>query len=398
MSTMEQPEPPSEVLIPSLPNDIALNILARVPRRYHAVLSAVSKPFRSAVSSPQFFAIRSLLNSAENIVYLNVGSYDLSHDNWFAVHRNLSPVSNNKLLQLAPVPRIPIDAQLNGSAYVAVGPKIYVLGGFTNEKGGMFLHSNVWVLDCRSHVWEHGPSMPTRCFNSKAAFLDGKLYVVGGVPSNKKSWVEVLDLAVGHWEAIPSPVYGVSIPVYGIELVDGKISIGLGEHDLRLDPMTKTWGGIENKEPLLLDDCHCVVDEVLYHSSGWRFRRFDKKIGFWKYLKGVTEGKPKYACGPKLLNLVGRLFMAFAEVRFGDTVDSKEGELHFKKKKKKKEGKFRVWCAEIDVTEDGDGDWWGRVRWSDKVPLLPERNWGSPRAHFNDKVCPYFCECLSVSL
>lgn len=383
MSTMEQPEPPSEVLIPSLPNDIALNILARVPRQYHAVLSAVSKPFRSAVSSPQFFAIRSLLNRAENIVYLNVGSYDLSHDHWFAVHRNLSPVSNNKLLQLAPVPRIPIDASLNGSAYVAVGPKIYVLGGFTNEKGGMFFHSpNVWVLDCRSHVWEHGPSMTARRVNSKAAFLDGKLYVVGGVPSNKKSWVEVLDLAVGHWEAIPCPLDGIEMPVYGIELVDGKISIGLGRHDLRLDPMTKTWGGIENKEPLLLDNWYCVVDEVLYHYSGWRFRRFDKKIGFWKYLKGVARGKPNYACGPRLLNLEGKLFTAFAEVIFGDTVDSKQG-------------KFRVWCAEIDVTEDGDGDWWGRVRWSDKVLLLPERNWES---QFNDEVCPFFCKSLSVSL
>lgn len=35
-------------------------------------------------------------------------------------------------------------------------------------------------------------------------------------------------------------------------------------------------------------------------------------------------------------------------------------------------GKAGLWCAEIDVTENGDGDWWGRVHWSEKVLLLPE--------------------------
>lgn len=93
------------------------------------------------------------------------------------------------------------EPQVYGSAYAAVGSKIYVIGGYlgsgsSDADSKPEPSSYVWVLDCRSHTWERGPSMRMLCFNAQAAAMDGKVYVVGGVPG--KSWIEVLDPAVGR--------------------------------------------------------------------------------------------------------------------------------------------------------------------------------------------------------
>lgn len=379
MTTTEQPsEPLTEVLIPSFPNDVALNILARVPRQYHPVLSTVSKPIRSAVSSSHFFAVRSLLNCSESITYLNVGSRGHSHVHWFAVHRNPNP-TNDGLLQYAPVPPIPVETPLVGSASAAMGSKIYVLGGYTycNCDGEYVPSSDVWILDCRSHTWERGPSMRYPRDHAEAIGVDGKVYVVGGFPETL--WLEVLDPAVGRWEAIPIPI---PIPspddteafLYDLKLVDGKISFRLlGDEEFRLDRTTKTWEVLQNGEDY--NGGSCVVDGVSYHLfPGLKVKRFDNKVGEWKELKHVEGGKPNYVWDLKLLNLKGRLVMVFGEM----TNDSEMGK------------KIGIWCAEIDVMKKADGDWCGQTHWSEKVLLLPH-------LQFNSRF--YFvCSCLSASL
>ncbi|EXC19717.1 F-box/kelch-repeat protein SKIP6 [Morus notabilis] len=386
--------PPTEVLIPSLPNDVALNILARVPRQFHPVLSAVSKPIRSAVSSPHFFTLRSLLNVTETLLYLKVRAFRgiYEYDHWFAVHRNPNPTNNN-LLKFAPVPRIPIENELRFSAYVAVGPKVYVIGGeyLINSERDREPSSDVWILDCRSHTWERGPSMRSPRNFPSAAVVDGKIYAVGG-SSRSRLWAEVLDPAVGRWEYIPCPLDGTYPEVFKFKLVDGNISIWLTSSfasdpkGFRLDTTTKTWEVFETE--FSSNTNICVVDGVSYTSFGnnvGKIERFDERIGVWKELKGVEEGKPEYVYGDvqTLINLDGRLVVVFAEMRFEDTTDLKMGM-----------GKAGLWCAEIDVTENGDGDWWGRVHWSEKVLLLPEVTWETPDvfAFF------YISERLLVSL
>lgn len=385
MSTTEWPLP-SEVLIPSLPNDVALNILARLPRQHHAVLSAVSKPIRSAVSSPHFFADRSLLNRTEPVLYLRVRSFRHTHDHWFAVHRNPNPTTNNNnLLQLAPVPRIPVEKQLKGSAYAAVGPKIYVIGGYTDsEEEEPEPSSDVWILDCRSHTWERGPSILTPRFNPEAAEVGGKVYVVGSAA--KELCVEVLDPAVGHWKAIPYPLDKSSCLVtsYMVELMRYKFH----RQELRLRPTMKMSEVLrfEEKEKSSLFYTGCLMDRPWYdYHPREIFRRSDYGIDEWEELEGVKEGKPKYFCEPKLLNLEGRLVVLFGEARFGNTSELEKG-------------KIGIWCAEIDVTKNGDVDWCGKTHWSEKVLLLPETTWGIPEESFDHSLFLYGCECLFVPL
>ncbi|GMN33469.1 hypothetical protein TIFTF001_004189 [Ficus carica] len=125
--------------------------------------------------------------------------------------------------------------------------------------------------------------------------------------------------------------------------------------EFRLDPSTKTWEVLPSEEALTTE--RCVVDGVSNICfGGERFGGFDEKVGRWK------------------------LAVAFAE-----TTDLKKG-------------KVGVWCAEIDVTDDADGNWWGRIHWSDKVLLLPEISWGIPEENFYESPFSCLCKRLLVSL
>ncbi|KAK7350842.1 hypothetical protein VNO77_09836 [Canavalia gladiata] len=180
-------------LIPSLPDDVAVNCLARVPRSHHPKLSLVSKPIRSLLSSPFFFNARSLLHSTQPLLYLSLRSRAPTLQ-WFTLHHNL----------LAPLPPIPSPAI--GSAYAVLGPTIYVLGGSINDVPS----PHVWLLDCRFHRWLPGPSMRVGREFAAAGVVDGKIYVIGGCVADtwarSANWAEVLDPAVGRWERVASPV------------------------------------------------------------------------------------------------------------------------------------------------------------------------------------------------
>lgn len=163
--------------------------------------------------------------------------------------------------------------------------------------------------------------------------------------------------------------------------MDGRIiSIRLRGEEFRLDPTSETWE-VPPIEAEALTREWCVLDGVSYRwYRGGSFEGFDEKIGRWKEVKGATEGKPKNLCDHTLLNLDGRLAVAFAE-----TTDLKKG-------------KVGVWCAEIDVADDAEGNWWVRIHWSDKVLLLPEISWGIPEENVYESLFSCLCKRLLVSL
>ncbi|GLJ04966.1 hypothetical protein SUGI_0007900 [Cryptomeria japonica] len=61
------------ILIPGLPNDVALQILARIPREYYCeAIPRVSSSWREAVKSPELFALRKRLRVTESWIYAAV--------------------------------------------------------------------------------------------------------------------------------------------------------------------------------------------------------------------------------------------------------------------------------------------------------------------------------------
>ncbi|KAG5382281.1 hypothetical protein IGI04_033751 [Brassica rapa subsp. trilocularis] len=131
---------------PSLPYDLVLMVVARVPRVYYRTLSLVSKSFRSMVASPELYKWYTLSSKSSG------GGYVLA--------RVLMPNDDYP--------------DVVGSSYsdlVAVGSDIYNIA--THLRGG------VSILDCISNTWRKAPSMPVELESLSAEVLDRKIYVLG---------------------------------------------------------------------------------------------------------------------------------------------------------------------------------------------------------------------------
>ncbi|EXC19722.1 F-box/kelch-repeat protein SKIP6 [Morus notabilis] len=351
MSTAATEAPP-EILIPSLPNDIALQCLARVPRQYHPVLAAVSKPIRSLLSSPHFFAVRSSLNCSELLPYLRIHSQSDKTLSWSAVYgRRPNPNSddNKTNIIIAPVPGLPDDC-LDWSHNVAIGPKIYVFGGKTDR----LFSTKVWIFDCRFHTWERGPSMPTALgCATKTVVFDGKIYVIRQWKMTG-SWADVFDAVAGRWEALPSPVLEVyGKLVLGCAIRGGKVCIWMDKEELRFDPAMKTWEAFESRIGYGLDWNieMCEVNGVLCCLDGYSglIKGFDERIGGWKRLKFVNKGMRSYRRNLRMSNVGGRLVILESALL------------------RNLEKTMGVWCVEIEVKKDKDGNLQGEVLWSEMV-------------------------------
>jgi len=134
-----------------------------------------------------------------------------------------------------------------------VNGRIYVIGGYPSEgTPGEEALSVVEEYDPATNTWTRKADMPTaRCdFNESSAVVDGKVYVIGGTtyPGPVSSTVEEYDPATDTWTRkadMPTPRWSV-----GTCAVDGKIyAIGgypsggwTGLRTVEMyDPVTDTW-------------------------------------------------------------------------------------------------------------------------------------------------------------
>ncbi|MED6213895.1 hypothetical protein PIB30_097794 [Stylosanthes scabra] len=215
-------------LIPCLPWDVALNCLARVPRSHHRALSLVSKPIRSLLLSPLFYATRSTLHCTQPVIYITLRNSQSQL--WFSL-----PLNSSAPLFPSPIPSppIPFPGFHRGHAYALLGHDIYVMGGFSRSSDPS--SKEVWILDCRFNRWRPGPTMRYYRRDAFAVVLDGKIYVMGGTNMFRPrchrlpscNWGEVLDPAVGIWEEISRPAGANSrIPISDCKVVGGKLYVG----------------------------------------------------------------------------------------------------------------------------------------------------------------------------
>ncbi|EXC19721.1 F-box/kelch-repeat protein SKIP6 [Morus notabilis] len=355
-TTDEPPTPlPPPPLIPSLPDDVALNCLARIPRWHHPILSAVSKPLRSLLSSPLFFSTRILLKFTQPLLYLSLRLHhpSSSSSSWFALLRPPNPndaVPTKPLL--VPVPPIPVPSI--GSCYAVLGPKIYVLGGSLNDVPS----PHVWVLDCRFHTWELGPRMRIPREFAAAGVVAGKIYVMGGCAvdswARAAHWAEVLE--DGEWRAVPSPAEVRDKWMHASAVVGDRVFAMADRGGVVFDAKSGVWEGVESGLDLGWRGRACVVNGVLYcYDYLGKIRGFGfggvVGNGEWRELKGVEKGLPKFLCGATMANVGGKLVVVWEEKGNGKEME--------------------IWCAEIEVSEDKDGGLLGKISWSSKVLSVP---------------------------
>jgi N-acetylneuraminic acid mutarotase len=181
-------------------------------------------------------------------------------------------------------------------AAVAVGKKIYVIGGATIPTGTQLpdglqgggpieLVGSTEVLDTDTNTWTRLAPMPTPRNHHSVAFVDGKIYAIGGRVGSCFSngwssniWMnDAYDIATDTWT--PRAPMPTARSGTGVGVIDGKIHVLGGEgwiedfggvfrvHEV-YDPKTNTWV----RAPRMLTPRHGFaageIGHTLYAVSG----------------------------------------------------------------------------------------------------------------------------------
>ncbi|XP_065849052.1 F-box/kelch-repeat protein At1g22040-like [Euphorbia lathyris] len=224
-------------LIQRLPDEISIQILARIPRIYYLQLKLVCRAWKSAIVSTELFNVRKELGTTEEWLYLLTKVED-ERLLWYA----LDPLSR-RWQRLPLMPGVSFEDEprkgfaglrmwnivhssikfadklrgwlgkkeaensipFQGCAVGAVDGFLYVLGGLCKAS----VLRCVWKYNPILNVWnEMNPMSVGRAF-CKTGILNNKLYAVGGVTRDRGELssilsAEVFDPDTGLWSGIPN--------------------------------------------------------------------------------------------------------------------------------------------------------------------------------------------------
>ncbi|GAV92038.1 LOW QUALITY PROTEIN: F-box domain-containing protein/Kelch_1 domain-containing protein, partial [Cephalotus follicularis] len=202
-------------LMCGLPDDIAFFCLARVPRKYHAVLNCVSKRWRDLVSSDEWHAYRRKHNLHETWIYA------LCRDKFEQVCCYvLDPNSSRRHWKRIPgFP--PLSLKRKGMGFEALGKKIYLLGGCGWMEDAT---EEVYCYDASMNSWTEAACLSTpRCYFA-CEVLDEKIHAIGGLGSKSStphSWD--YDPYTNSWKCDFDP--NIIPEIEDSVVMDGKILI-----------------------------------------------------------------------------------------------------------------------------------------------------------------------------
>lgn len=269
----------------SLPDAVALSIVARLRRLDHAALSLVSKRHRSLVASPELCRTRSLIGCTEASLYVCLNIMPDPNPSWFVLTR---------ARQLRPIPSNP-NQPLKSSSFVVVDWGIYVIGGIINGNPT----PDVWFLDCYSHTWCPVPSMKMARASASANVIDGKIYVFGGC-IDEANCAEVFDPKTQTWRNFISPMMPKSI--HQSVVVQGKKIYAVDEEDqsfCSLPSECRSWtsGKIDSKLGNRSD--WCAIGNLLFcRGTRGRILWCEPDELDWKEVKGLEELQ-QFLCGSR---------------------------------------------------------------------------------------------------
>ena len=174
----------------------------------------------------------------------------------------------------------------DGLAAAAIDGKLYVVGGTPSEPPPWFLNK-LEVYDPATDTWTTKTNMPTPRHDLAAGAIDGKLYVVGGWNgSDFEPALEVYDPATNTWSTkanMPTPRFtpaAVAIDgklyVVGGRNVDG-YATGLDVLEV-YDPVTDTWSTKANMPTGRHGLAAVPIFGLLYAVGGQNSQGLSKKL------------------------------------------------------------------------------------------------------------------------
>ncbi|XP_078433555.1 F-box/kelch-repeat protein SKIP6-like [Wolffia australiana] len=292
-----------ETPIPGLPADLAMECIARIPFFFHPELALVSRSWRSALQSPDLFAIRVLAGATKPFLCVDVRTRS-NPTNWFL----LDPSSSS----VVPLPPPPIRAA--GSACASIGHLLFVLGGAT---GGIATPA-VQIYDARANRWRRGPKMRAAREFAAAGAVGGRVYVAGGCLPSTEPWAEVLDMEEGRWRPLASPIAIREKWIHGSAVLGGKLLAMADRGGLQFDPEKGRWSAVSEVLDRGWKGRAAAVDRVIYsYDFLGKVKGFDPEMGEWREVEGVDQRLPKFLAGAMIADLGGVLCLAWEGGRGG---------------------------------------------------------------------------------
>ncbi|KAL1225957.1 F-box/kelch-repeat protein [Cardamine amara subsp. amara] len=326
----------------SLPEEVIMDIIARVPRSYYPTISLVSRRFRSIIASPELYRRRSLLRCTEYCLYALLFNPQTRDYHWYVVH-------HNRFVLIPSLPPMPVHG-----SYVAVGSKMYVVGGVYNSG----VNSNVLAIDGTSHRMQPISAIPKPMGDIVTGIIDEKIYVIGMGELSNGEWskgLRVFDTKTQVWEPQMTKL-GLDIGQLwsGCVVMEGKIYMRDNEKSFVYDPMDDKWE-IDEMLNSRKWECACVVDDILYYFDFLkkRLRAYDTKLKCWGVVKGLEmllpeTSQPTSSWWSYTVSRGEKLAVFFPKQN--DETNTKE-----------------IWCAEIALERREGREIWGKIEWCDVV-------------------------------
>ncbi|CAA7020576.1 unnamed protein product [Microthlaspi erraticum] len=337
-------------LNPSLPDDLVVTCLARIPRLHYPTLSLVSKSLRSLLSSPELYQTRSLLNRTDICLYVCLRFPSETIPRWYTLSRKPDKFLNNHISKKnknAPSGNLLVPISfLNSppaecSNLIAVGHNLYA----PIENAPC---ANVSFLDCRTHTWLEAPSLR---FAHTGTKCDGDMYFAGCYENpDSLNCIEVFNTNTKTWKPVPPEKR-----IFTCGKFQGKMYISL-KGRVAYYPKEATWEIVRlDTDSGQLGVC-CIKDISYFYYKGV-FMWADPKVGGGPRgkLEGL-EGLPKfpYHSTVKLVDYGGKMLVLW---------DKHVPASWFKKK--------MIWCAVISLERRSNENIWGKVEWFDAVLTVP---------------------------
>ncbi|KAI0525139.1 hypothetical protein KFK09_004530 [Dendrobium nobile] len=196
-----------QALIPGLPDDIAMDCIARVPFRFLPRLRMICRRWRDLVTGRSFRRHRERIGAAEHLIFI-VQALSGTAASIASNATNLSlPIyaisvyiaTDNSWHRLTSPEPIPLFSHC-----VAVERKLILVGGWDPVRLDPI--PDVWIVDLVTGEWRKGSAMSTTRSFFACAAVGGRVYVAGGHDKMKNPLrtAEIYDVEADEGVALPA--------------------------------------------------------------------------------------------------------------------------------------------------------------------------------------------------
>eukprot|EP01018_Ginkgo_biloba_P012707 Gb_20608 [translate_table: standard] len=271
-----------DVILPGLPNDIAKQCIARVPKCFHTTLTTVSNSWHSLLTSLPFYFSQQSPSSSSSWVYAVLDS-DLFNRPAVCTAIDLQ---NSVSLSFPP---LPLSAAKGFSFSTVLDNKLYLIGGLVHGDAS----PNVYVCDPLLNRWDAAPPTTTPREWPVAATVEGKIYVIGGSdPTSSYPWGEVYDPSTNTWSPIPTTPRSVGRDsgLRAIAIMDEKLFILDFCQGIIFDPALSSWSTFSTTLYSGWKTHRAVVvQDILFTYGNGKIRGYDPKQDMWLELRGMGK-------------------------------------------------------------------------------------------------------------